>query len=47
MRIQYNLSLDTYTAVDKYGVVLAIYDPATHGSVDQFAAYAGSLTVEG
>jgi hypothetical protein len=43
MRIQYNRALDTHTAVDKYGVVLAIYNPAIHGTLADFRASSKSL----
>jgi hypothetical protein len=43
MSIQFNHRLDTYTAVDEYGVVLAVYDPATHGTLADFRASARFL----
>ncbi|SKB50206.1 hypothetical protein [Luteibacter sp. 22Crub2.1] len=47
MSIQYNSRLKTHTAVDQYGVVLAIYDPATHGTLADFCASSSSLVSEG
>jgi len=46
MSIQYNTQLGKYTAVDEYGVVLAIYAPADHGTLADFRASARAL-VEG
>jgi hypothetical protein len=46
MSIQFNLQLNTHTAVDAHGVVLAIYDPATHGTLADFRASSRAL-VEG
>ncbi len=43
MRIQYNSALDTHTAVDRYGVVLAIYDPDIHGTLANFRATSRDL----
>lgn len=36
MSINYNHTLGTYVAQDTCGVVQAIYDPAIHGTVDEF-----------
>jgi hypothetical protein len=46
MSIQFNSALGTHTATDRYGVVLAIYDPDTHGTLADFQATARAL-VEG
>lgn len=46
MTIQYNAQLGKHTAVDEYGVVLAIYNPATHGTLADFRASSRAL-VEG
>lgn len=46
MSIQYNSQLGKHTAVDEYGVVLAIYNPATHGTLADFRASSRAL-VEG
>ena len=46
MSIQYNSMLQTYTATDRYGVVLAVYNPATHGTLSDFRAACRDL-VEG
>jgi len=43
MSIQYNSQLNTHTATDRYGVVLAIYDPAVHGTLADFRVAARSL----
>ena len=43
MTIQYNSMLHTHTAVDEYGVVLAIYDPKTHGTLADFRATSRAL----
>ena len=43
MSIQFNTELDTYTAVDEYGVVLAIYDQDVHGTVRDFRSFAHHL----
>jgi hypothetical protein len=40
MTIQYNSMLQTHTATDRYGVVLAIYNPAVHGTLADFRATA-------
>ena len=36
MSINYQSALNTYVAQDQYGVVLGIYDPAAHGTLDEF-----------
>lgn len=36
MSINYQSALNTYVAQDAYGVVLGIYDPAKHGTVEEF-----------
>lgn len=36
MSIAYNARLGTYVAQDSIGQVVAIYNPNTHGSVDEF-----------
>lgn len=36
MHVQYNHQLRTYTATDDYGVVLSVYNPALHGTVEDF-----------
>ncbi len=36
MSINYQHALNTYVAQDAYGVVLGIYDPAKHGTVEEF-----------
>ncbi len=46
MHIQYNSALHTHTATDNFGVVLAIYDPAVHGTLADFRVAARAL-VEG
>jgi hypothetical protein len=46
MQVHFDTRLNTYTATDEFGVVLAIYDPATHGTVADFRASSRSL-VEG
>lgn len=43
MSIQYNTQLRTHTAVDEFGVVLAIYDPQTHGTLADFRATAKAM----
>jgi hypothetical protein len=43
MHIQFNTQLDKHTAVDTFGVVIAIYDPAEHGSLADFKSHARSL----
>lgn len=43
MSIQYNSQLNTHTAVDEFGVVLAIYDPSTHGTLADFRVAARAL----
>lgn len=47
MSIQFNSRLNKHTAVDEYGVVLAIYDPAVHGTLAEFRASCSSLVQEG
>lgn len=47
MSIQYSTRLETHTAVDKFGVVLAVYNPATHGTLADFRASCQSLVTEG
>lgn len=47
MSIQYNHRLNTHTAVDKYGVVLAVYNPALHGTLADFRTSSQSLVTEG
>jgi hypothetical protein len=46
MSIQFNSALGTHTATDRFGVVLAIYNPATHGTLADFRASSRAL-VEG
>lgn len=46
MSIHYNATLGTHTAVDRYGVVLSIYDPKIHGTLADFRAASRAL-VEG
>lgn len=46
MHIQFNTQLNRHTAVDNFGVVLAVYDPATHGTLADFRATALDM-VEG
>lgn len=36
MSINYNARLNTHVAQDRFGVVLGIYNPAQHGSLDEF-----------
>lgn len=36
MSINYNAQLNTYVAQDTIGQVLGIYDPAVHGTVEEF-----------
>lgn len=43
MSIQYSHALRTHTAVDEFGVVLAIYHPQAHGTLSDFRTYARSL----
>jgi hypothetical protein len=43
MHIQYNAALSTHTATDRFGVVLAIYDPTVHGTLADFRVAARSL----
>ncbi|WP_285401016.1 hypothetical protein [Luteibacter sp. ME-Dv--P-043b] len=47
MSIQFNSRLNAHTAVDEYGVVLAIYNQATHGTLADFRASCQSLVAEG
>lgn len=47
MSIQYNHQLNTHTAVDSFGVVIAIYNPATHGTLESFKASCADLVNEG
>lgn len=46
MSIQFNSALQTHTAVDRFGVVLAIYNPTVHGTLADFRASSRAL-VEG
>jgi hypothetical protein len=46
MSIQFNSALGTHTAVDRFGVVLSIYDPKIHGTLADFRAASRAL-VEG
>jgi hypothetical protein len=43
MHIQFNSALNTHTATDRYGVVLAIYNPTVHGTLADFRVAARSL----
>jgi len=43
MHIQYNSMLQTHTATDRYGVVLAVYNPAVHGTLADFRATSRAL----
>lgn len=36
MSINFNTKLGRYVAQDEYGVVVSIYDPAVHGTLDEF-----------
>lgn len=36
MSINYQHALNTYVAQDHFGVVLGIYNPAEHGTVEEF-----------
>ncbi len=36
MSINFNTTLNTYVAQDTIGQVLGIYDPAVHGTVEEF-----------
>lgn len=47
MSVQYNVQLNTHTAVDEFGQVLAIYDPAVHGTLADFRRLATSLKAGG
>jgi hypothetical protein len=47
MSIQFNTRLNTHTAVDEFGVVLAIYNQSTHGTLADFRASCQSLALEG
>jgi hypothetical protein len=46
VHIHYSSALRTHVAADQFGVVLAVYDPATHGTLADFRAAAREL-VEG
>lgn len=46
MNIHYSHALHTHVAADEFGVVLAVYDPATHGTLTDFCATCREL-VEG
>lgn len=46
MHVQFNNALNTWTAVDDSGVVLATFDPNRWASLGEFCRYAHSL-VEG
>jgi len=37
MQIQFNTRKKTYVATDRYGLVLGIYNPSEHGTVEEFA----------
>lgn len=37
MQITFNARKRTYVAIDKHGMVLGIYDPTEHGTVEEFA----------
>jgi hypothetical protein len=43
MSINYNLKLGTYVCQDTCGCVLSVYDPATHGTVDEFRNAMGRI----
>lgn len=36
MSINFNARLNTHVAQDRFGVVLGIYSPAEHGSLEEF-----------
>lgn len=36
MRIQFNSTIGTYTAIDHRGVVLSLYRPDKHGTVEEW-----------
>ena len=43
MQIHFCTRLGTYTATDEFGVVLAVYDPATHGTLSDFRSSTRAL----
>lgn len=43
MQVHFDTRLNTYTATDAFGVVLAVYDPDTHGTLADFRASSRAL----